>query len=123
MVQGREGASFALEAQFEIGIGGEKAGQNFDSNYAVQAQIAGTVHVSHTACADGRNYFVRAQPCSACQDHGHAPTSGRIIPCNDPYIWGETTLGEPCGSSPSAGFMRRLLAWPTPRKSWRTELW
>ena len=55
VVQGRDGACFALEAVRELFLRG------FDGNNAVHSVIAGLPHFTHASRADARDYFVRSQ--------------------------------------------------------------
>ena len=55
MIQRRDSARFALESFAELGLG------NLDRDDAIEARVAGLVHLAHAARADGRKDFVRAE--------------------------------------------------------------
>ena len=52
VVQSRRSPSFLLKAPQAIFIAGQRIRQNFDRDFALQASVTGTVHLSHSACAD-----------------------------------------------------------------------
>ena len=64
MVQRGYRLRFLLEAAEAIGVAGEGFGQNLQSDVAVEARVAGAVDLPHSACADRRLNFVRAEPCA-----------------------------------------------------------
>ncbi len=45
-------------------ISGEVRGQNLDGDGAVEARVAGTIHLVHTACTERREDFVRTKFCT-----------------------------------------------------------
>ena len=63
MIQGRDGAGFALEAF------GELLGGNFDGDVAVQAGIARAVDFAHPAGSDGGENFIRPEAGAGGQRH------------------------------------------------------
>jgi hypothetical protein len=63
MIQGRDGASLALDAVCEM-LGG-----NLDRHIAVQAGVARLVHLTHAAGADQLQDFIRADPRSTGKRH------------------------------------------------------
>ncbi len=58
MIQAGDGLCFALEALAQFGAIGEMSGQNFDRDDAVEARVAGFVHLAHSARTDGGENFV-----------------------------------------------------------------
>ena len=52
MVQGRDGASLALEAGPHIGIASDVARQDLDRDRAIEPRVAGPVDLAHAARAD-----------------------------------------------------------------------
>ena len=63
MIQGRDGAGFALEALGEILLG------DFDSDDPVEARVTGPIHFAHTARTDGREEFIGAESCTSSERH------------------------------------------------------
>ena len=60
----REDAERAsLETFDAIGIGGKVMTQYLDRDGAPEPRVAGAIDLTHTARADGSNYFVRSQAC------------------------------------------------------------
>jgi len=55
MIQRRNAVGFALEPV------GKSLGGNLDGDFAIQASVAGPVHLAHSARADGCKDLVRAQ--------------------------------------------------------------
>ena len=53
MIQGRQDVRLALKAREAAGIVGERLGQHFDRDLAVQLRIARPIHLAHPAGAKG----------------------------------------------------------------------
>jgi hypothetical protein len=54
MVKGCRRAAFQRKPLQPVRVGREGSGKNLDGNVAVEAGIAGAVHLAHTARAQGR---------------------------------------------------------------------
>jgi len=61
MIQRRDGAGFQLETPQPVGIARKRLRQNLDGHLAIEARIAGTIHLSHAACAQRRQNFIRPE--------------------------------------------------------------
>lgn len=61
MIQRSDCARFLLEAPRPVGIARKRLRQNFDGHRAVEARVAGTIHLSHAACAQRRLNFIRPE--------------------------------------------------------------
>src|ERR1035441_7965828 len=61
MIQRRDRARFLLEAPQPVGITRKRLRQNFDGYLAVEARVAGTIHLSHAAGAQRRLNFIRPE--------------------------------------------------------------
>ncbi len=59
VVQARDGLCFALESLAQISAVSKMSGKNFDGNNAIEACIAGFVHLAHSARTDSGEDFVR----------------------------------------------------------------
>ena len=73
MIQGGRGASFAFEAVAEVVLLGQLPPHQLDGHGAAQSCIAGTIDFSHSAGAESRLDFVRAQPHAGLQSR-HQPS-------------------------------------------------
>ena len=60
VVEGGRGAGFLREALQAVGVGGKRRGQNLDGDVALQAGVAGAVHLAHSTCTERRLNFVGA---------------------------------------------------------------
>ena len=69
MVERGEQLRFAFEASKPIGIEDEGLGQDFQRDAAVQRGVAGAIDLSHPACANGREDFVRAEADAGSERH------------------------------------------------------
>jgi hypothetical protein len=67
VIQGRDAPGFALEAGFEVGIRGERGGQNLDRDRAIEARVFRLVDLAHAAGADRGEDFVRTEALSQRQ--------------------------------------------------------
>ena len=59
MIQAGDGFCFAVEALAQFRAVGEMSGKNLDGDDAVEARIAGLVHLAHSARTDCGENFVR----------------------------------------------------------------
>jgi hypothetical protein len=62
MGESRDGARFTVEAFAELGVGGQRLGEHFDRDGAIETRVSAFVHLAHAARADLRGNFVDAQP-------------------------------------------------------------
>ena len=69
MVQGRDGASLALEAGSQIGIASDLTWQDLDRDRPIEARVACSVDLTHSARADLDGHFIRAEACAGCECH------------------------------------------------------
>ena len=58
-----------VKAFAELGIGGERLGQDLDRDGAIEPRVAGFVNLSHAASANSRPDFVLAESRSAGDRH------------------------------------------------------
>ena len=70
MVQARDRLRFALEALEAGGVGGHVGGKDLEGNVAVEARVAGAVHLAHPSGADEGVDFVRTEPGAGGKGHG-----------------------------------------------------
>src|SRR5208337_138611 len=77
MAQRRDGAGFPVEALASLGIFGKMGGENLYGYGAVQARVAGAVHLAHAACAERRDNLVRTELLTRGKPHA----LGVIIAC------------------------------------------
>ena len=70
MIQRGNGFGFALEAEFARGIRGKMRRQDFDGDGAIEACIASAVDFTHSARAQGREYFVWTELSTWSERHG-----------------------------------------------------
>ena len=61
MGESRDGARFAVEAFAELRVGGQRLGEHFDRDGAIEARVSSFVHLAHATCADLRGHFVGAE--------------------------------------------------------------
>ena len=69
VIQSGQQLGFALEASHVLSVVGERCGQHFDGYVAVELAVAGAVHFSHAACAEGRQDLVRAESIACRKRH------------------------------------------------------
>ena len=69
MVQRRGSAGFLLESMETIDVSGKRGGQHLDGDVAPEPRIVGAVDLSHSAAAQRRKDFVRAEPSAGCEGH------------------------------------------------------
>ena len=69
VLQVGEGVGFALEPLAEFGLLGQVSGQGFDRDDAVEACVAGLIHLAHATGAEWRDDFVGAEPGAGRQGH------------------------------------------------------
>ena len=65
MIQSSDGARFALKSLAHVRIGCDMRGQHFDRHRATKTGVVGSVDLSHAACTEWRDDFVRPET-SAC---------------------------------------------------------
>jgi hypothetical protein len=70
MTQARYGLGFPVQPLAKLVAAGPIRGENFEGDFAVQSYVARAVYLTHTASADGREDFIRSQPCSRSKGHG-----------------------------------------------------
>jgi hypothetical protein len=69
MVQGGERSRFALESGHPIGIGGERARDQFQRDIPAEPRVARTEYLAHPAGAKGSHNFVRPEASARPQRH------------------------------------------------------
>jgi len=72
MIQGRYGASLAIETLPGIGIVRKMTRQDFDRDRAIEPRVTCAIHLAHAARAERRLNFIRAKFCARDQSHGCA---------------------------------------------------
>jgi hypothetical protein len=70
MVQRGRGSRFLLEALQPITVARERRRQNLDGDVAVEARIAGAIHLAHSAGADGVEDLIGSDARTGTQRHG-----------------------------------------------------
>ena len=129
MLKRGDGARFALEPLTEIGVGGERSGQDLDGDEAIEPDVAGLVDLAHAAGSQRAQDFIRTEANAGSQTHGRlhhadwrdrrqyrsarwrAGSSGRWLPGR---AWCLTTSGGPSRLqiSISPTFGRRVAEHP-----------
>ena len=61
MVQRGDGACLAFEARTQIGITSDFAWQDLDRDGAIEARVAGFIHLAHATGAERADDFIRAE--------------------------------------------------------------
>ena len=61
VVQAGDGLGFPLEPLLQLRVAGDVLGEDFDGNRAVEAGVAGFVHLPHPAHADLGSDLIRAE--------------------------------------------------------------
>ena len=74
MIQGGQCPGFARESGHAFGVGRECLRQNFDRHRALEPRIAGAIHLTHAARAEGGENFIRAE--SGAGGEGQTVTAG-----------------------------------------------
>jgi hypothetical protein len=69
VVQARDSARLAFESFAVLGVVGQVRGKDLDGDEAIQARVAGLVHLPHTARAEWLEDLMRPER-SARLDHG-----------------------------------------------------
>ena len=69
MVQAGNRFGFAVESLAQLRAAGEMRGQNFDRDDAIEARIAGAVHLAHSSRTDRGENFVRTEFCAGGKHH------------------------------------------------------
>ena len=82
MVERGEHLRLALEARQAIGVAGHGLGQHLDGDVALQAGIAGAIHLAHPAFAQFRDDLV----CTEVLAHDHMVCAVRINPLRRGYV-------------------------------------
>jgi hypothetical protein len=73
MIEGSEHLGFALETRQTIGIRGVRRRQEFQRHVTLEARIAGTIDLAHSARAECGEDFVR--PYAIAWVEGHVPAA------------------------------------------------
>ena len=84
MIQGRDGASLALEAGTQIGIASNLTRQDLDGNRSIEACVAGSVNLAHAAGPEGGDNLIRAEAGAGSEGQTAAGdyTAERRCPCD-----------------------------------------
>ena len=61
MIEGGKQFCFALEPGEALAVARDRHGQHLHRHCALQVRIDGAIHLTHSACADLRGDFVRAE--------------------------------------------------------------
>ncbi len=69
VIERRRSPRFLLETSQSILIGRQVFRQHLDGNFAVQALIAGTIDLAHTASAQRRDDLIRSKFCARSEGH------------------------------------------------------
>src|SRR5215471_18555758 len=86
MIERGEHLRLALEPREAFGIEREFSWKNFDRDIARQRHVARTIHLAHSACADGGQNLVRTDPRSRCEWHrlsGRHEAFQLLVPVED----------------------------------------
>ena len=70
MLERGDGPRFALEPLTEIGVGGERRGQDFDGDEAIEPDVARLVDLAHAAGPQRAQDFIRTEANTGSQTHG-----------------------------------------------------
>jgi hypothetical protein len=69
MLKRGDGARLALEPLSEIGIGGERRGEDLDGDEAIEPDVPRLVHLAHAAGSQRAQDFIRAEANAGNQAH------------------------------------------------------
>ena len=69
MAEGDERLGLTFEAPFQLRIGGNMLGKDFDRHDAIEAGVAGFVHLTHPAGTDGGLDLIWAQTSAGLRGH------------------------------------------------------
>ncbi len=69
MIKSADGARLLFKTTQSIRIGREIWRQDFDRHVASKPRVAGAIHFTHAACAEGRDNFVGAEACTGGNRH------------------------------------------------------
>ena len=69
MIQAGDGLCFALESLAQFGTISKMSRKNFNCNDAIEACIAGFINLTHSACTDSGEDFVRTEFCACRKWH------------------------------------------------------
>jgi hypothetical protein len=61
VVQGRDGPGLTLEAAQALGVTGDLLGEHLEGDLAVEAGVAGAVHLTHAPGPEGRQDLVSSE--------------------------------------------------------------
>jgi hypothetical protein len=70
MLKRGDGARLAFEPLTEIGIGGERRGQDLDGDQAIEPDVPGLVNLAHAAGSQRAQDFIRTEADARSQAHG-----------------------------------------------------
>ena len=73
VVQGGGGLGLLLEAAHEVGLVGERIGEEFQRHIALQSRIASPIDLAHAAAANQRDDLVGAHPRAGRKRHRVSP--------------------------------------------------
>ena len=69
MTERSEGPGFALETGDPLGVARYQVGQDLEGDVSSQAAVLGAINLTHSAGAEGRDDFVRAEPVADRKGH------------------------------------------------------
>ena len=69
VVQAGDGLGFALEPLLQLRVASDVRGQDFDGDRAVEAGVAGFVHLAHAASPEGGDDLIRTKPNAGGERH------------------------------------------------------
>jgi hypothetical protein len=81
VIQRRDGPGFAVKALFRHWIVGERLGKDLDRDGAIEAGVAGAIHLTHAARTQRGLNFIGTEFCARSKSQGSTPLLGAIITC------------------------------------------
>jgi hypothetical protein len=69
MIERRENLCLAMEARKSIRIARESRRQNFQRDVAIELRITCAIHITHAACANGDDDFIRSEASAGTERH------------------------------------------------------
>src|ERR1700731_1923201 len=110
MVQCSQHSRFALKTGQPIGIVYECRGKDFDGHMAPELGVVRLVHFPHSACANLRDDFIRAETCASSESHHFFPVGTFCFSSSNQFSTTLICVGAACVCSLGLSIRKR---WPS----------